>query len=1063
MTVPQDAKDAKDTKDTKDTKDAKDATRKSTEARTDEGHVVKKENFKMPSFHALFKDKLPGHEKAKLMDDGSTKLSKRSSERAIRADVVEGYMRVYLKKQDKNLFFLGKSRYYVVVNAESPGMEIFTNDTKTTSIYILSLCKATLSYDPRDDSTITDNMFTMNVQAWTKRTTIHYRPQTRAILRAAKRGDDGVVGADIVRPGISLSSYQIADDGCMSNESDLEEEEVPRSSRASSGDDAAIHPTVETCAEELWAGFNLNKLNPFSPSSKTPPSARASDGALSPTVVSPPSELAKAKVKLQFPSILAPSTGEKTKFLISKSGNSPMALLNRAIHPRKSKLSSEATSDARPSMSPTLILLEDRNELMRQRNFDKVVLDQKTSGVAPIVPMQSFWAACRRRVWMMAASISHKGGGLVLSVLSGVLGFSIVCPIALAGFYAANVVYTTSYWHLLAMFLAVHTMALCGLAPGIGMLLVVLLGWNFAEEKDVRRKCLRAEALHMAAAEKSNYHNYPSIEFPSWVKFSDVERAEWLNKAIERGWPYIKVAMRNSMMSSLNPVLDSNKPTFISALSLINVDMGSSPPSFGGIKCIPLDDALPDGPVSEISWDAEVRFAAGDDQLAEIKVAHQLGAAARVRLKDLVVMGTMRITLRPMATVWPGFGGISVSFISHPRMEFSLTAAKINVTNVPFISDFLQTFLRDLIVNNMVWPKVLDMPFWDPELYPIDTSVAQASTTAADVRSPSSATSTTDDDPKEKVPATSVFGPGVVSLHVRNLVAMFDDPVDLYCIVSLVEANTEPTSPIKLHTMLHGTSAPQTTHKTEVRPLEEPTHTCTFDEKYEFYWAKPTRPNMYLEVWRHHKSLPDEVVCTSIIDVGALAVKRDHDLRIDLSWPSVAKPGQLYLRVCRRLFYCTKKAPTSAQGHRSTIEGLGSDVCVGMLQVTLHYSVELTQENVTAAAEIDPPAMHGVLTCENQSYTTALVKQQKSVVWNEQFSYFVYSVDTASLHVELFAQPRAGTATSLGNFTTSVLELRKRLPTSADVVKETLPLQNGIHPEYSHAVTMSFQWRHLMS
>ena len=405
------------------------------------------------------------------------------------------------------------------------------NESKTTSIYILSLCKANLSYDPRDDSTITDNMFTMNVQAWTKRTTIHYRPQTfvfreekperallwvkcisRAILRAAKRGDDGVVGADIVRPGMGLSSYHIADDGCMSNESDLEEEEAPRSSRASSGDDAAIHPTVETCAEELWAGFNLNKLNPFSPSSKTPPSARASDGALSPTVVSPPSELAKAKVKIQFPSILAPNTGEKTKFLISKSGNSPMALLNRAIHPRKSKLSSEATSDARLSASPALILLEDRNELMRQRNFDKVVLDQKTTGVAPVVPMQSFWAACYRRVWVMAASISHKCGGLVLSALSGALGFSIVCPLALAGFYAANVVYTTSYWHLLAMFLAVHTMALFGLAPGVGMLLVVLLGWNFAEEKDVRRKCLRAESLHMTAAEKSNYHNYPSIE-----------------------------------------------------------------------------------------------------------------------------------------------------------------------------------------------------------------------------------------------------------------------------------------------------------------------------------------------------------------------------------------------------------------------------------------------------------------------------------------------------------------------------------------------------------------------
>ncbi|OQR92568.1 extended synaptotagmin [Achlya hypogyna] len=1047
-------------------------TLKSMEATTsdkhDEGVAAKRDNFKMPSFHALFKDKIL--DKAKAADeravDAAGKLVKRPSERARApsADIVEGYIRVYLKKQDKNLFFLGKSRYYVVVNAENPAMEIFTysndtcssyknpdarNDAKTTSIYILSLYKAALSYDPKDDNTIAENMFTMEVPAWTKRSTIHYRSQTfafredkaekalqwvkcisRAILNAAKRGVDGVVGADIFRPGMGLASY--VDDGGMSNESDLEEEETPRS-RASSGDDAAVHPTVETGSDDLWGGFNLNKLNPFSPSSKTPPGGKSlgSDGALSPSAIA--ADSAKAKVKLQFPSILMPSTGDKHKPVAASRGSSPMALLNRAIHPRKTKLLSEPIPETRPSAtSPhaSLISCEERNELMRQRNFDKVAHDRHEQTATATPPsVRSFWAACRRRV---LASVSHKCAGLAACLISGTSGLSVAWPIALAGLFAAELASndSASYAHLAGMFVLVHTMATFGVVPGIGALLVVLLVWNYADGQTSRRKRIQTEAHQIALAERTNYHNYPSIEFPSWVKFADVERAEWLNRAIERSWPHVKIALRNSMLSSLNPVLESSKPTFISTLALTHIDMGSSPPSFGGIKCIPSDDAQAEGPPAEVSWDAEVRFVAGDDQLVEIKVAHHTGAAARVRLKDMMIMGTMRITLRPLVTVWPGFSGVSVSFISQPRVEFSLTAAKINVTNVPFVSDFLQTFLRDLIVNNMVWPKVLDMPLWDPELYPtedVDASV--------DVAPRGSVTaSAIDDDAKEKA-SMSVFGPGVVSLNLCKLVALVDDAFELYCIVSIQDSVTEPMSPPKpSHAAV---SMPPMTHKTEVRPLIK--GIAAFDEKYEFYWEKPVRPSLHVEIWRHHQSLPDEVLGTAVVDVGALPVKRDHEIKIDVCW-SAAKEAQLHVHVCRRLFYCTKRAPTSAQGHRSTITGLGSDVCVGMLLVTLCHSVELAS-NTTP---LESASIFGVLTCENQSYSTAVVKRLKSTVWNEQFSYFVYSVETATLHLELFDH---NSATSLGLVTTSILELRKRLNSLTDTIKETLPLQHGGSPD----------------
>jgi len=110
--------------------------------------------------------------------------------------------------------------------------------------------------------------------------------------------------------------------------------------------------------------------------------------------------------------------------------------------------------------------------------------------------------------------------------------------------------------------------------------------------------------------------------------------------------------VQNSLMSCLNPVLESNKPTFLTSLLLTKVEMGDSPPVLGGVKFLSGD---PTSPCQELSFDAEVRFIASETQIAELKMISHVGAAARIRLKDAFLMGTLRITLKPMCTIWPGF------------------------------------------------------------------------------------------------------------------------------------------------------------------------------------------------------------------------------------------------------------------------------------------------------------------------------------------------------------------------------------------------------------------------
>ena len=141
--------------------------------------------------------------------------------------------------------------------------------------------------------------------------------------------------------------------------------------------------------------------------------------------------------------------------------------------------------------------------------------------------------------------------------------------------------------------------------------------------------------------------------------------------------------VQESLMQGLNPILDSHKPPFLSTLEFTRIDFGRSYPTFGGVRIHP--SSIGD---CAITLDAEILYAASEDQSAEVKIVSNVGMAAKIKLKDLSISGTLRVSLSPLCMEWPCFSAISLSFIRKPTVGFSLTAAKVNITSVPFASEW---------------------------------------------------------------------------------------------------------------------------------------------------------------------------------------------------------------------------------------------------------------------------------------------------------------------------------------------------------------------------------------
>ncbi|KAG6951418.1 hypothetical protein JG687_00013623 [Phytophthora cactorum] len=209
------------------------------------------------------------------------------------------------------------------------------------------------------------------------------------------------------------------------------------------------------------------------------------------------------------------------------------------------------------------------------------------------------------------------------------------------------------------------------------------------QKKKQRQRFLMSKSTHFVVANTMKqaleiYNNESRTELVYLLSLADAVlsfESDNANIVMEKCF-----CVENSVLGSVNPALDAQKPAFMSSLSLIRLNLGNQTPHIASVKYISADTLT-----DEVTLDVEVRILTDKKTFAaDLKIVSHLGAAVCLSLRELLLVGTLRITLNPMAEFWPCFGGLSLCFTERPLFDFSLTAAKINIANVPFVSECRQ-------------------------------------------------------------------------------------------------------------------------------------------------------------------------------------------------------------------------------------------------------------------------------------------------------------------------------------------------------------------------------------
>ena len=187
---------------------------------------------------------------------------------------------------------------------------------------------------------------------------------------------------------------------------------------------------------------------------------------------------------------------------------------------------------------------------------------------------------------------------------------------------------------------------------------------------------------------------------PKWITYPDADRVPWLNKGVRQMWPFLDKAISNSVVSSVEPLL--NKLTAAAKIKLVfsKFTLGLEPPVLVSVKAV---DEVP----NEIGLDIEFKWAAADPEVQlDVSV---LGVVLPIALERVTAFGCVRVVFGPLCDWWPTFSDMQVAFIGKPQINFNLRLIGGDITTVPFVENLLTNLIKNVLVNLMVWPNKLDI------------------------------------------------------------------------------------------------------------------------------------------------------------------------------------------------------------------------------------------------------------------------------------------------------------------------------------------------------------------
>lgn len=241
---------------------------------------------------------------------------------------------------------------------------------------------------------------------------------------------------------------------------------------------------------------------------------------------------------------------------------------------------------------------------------------------------------------------------------------------------------------------------------GWSYLIVVLMAWSvtvYCFRQTRRKHRSTIFDLQTAMQDPDVARRIMGPYLPQWLSFASVEKSTWLQDLINNMWPNIAAASRESIIASVDPLLEYYRPKMlVTSLTVGFCNLGTIPPVIDGVQAHRSEnDSVLD---LYFHWNGN----------PDIRItAKAMGVEVDACICNLSFQSVIRIFLGPHCNAWPCFGCFSMCFVGKPLIDFSIKAAKIPLEAIPGLSNWLDGFLRYTLSWSLVYPKRLVFPMFN--------------------------------------------------------------------------------------------------------------------------------------------------------------------------------------------------------------------------------------------------------------------------------------------------------------------------------------------------------------
>lgn len=241
-----------------------------------------------------------------------------------------------------------------------------------------------------------------------------------------------------------------------------------------------------------------------------------------------------------------------------------------------------------------------------------------------------------------------------------------------------------------------------GIVIGI-LLAITFTSFQKIQSKEANKKMINREVLaHLRSLTEPEIQKLFGA-FPGWLAVQDLENAGWINKVVAAAWPYLDEATSNVIRKSLDPILQSTRPTFLTTLQFERFSFGSVPAKIKAVKVYETEDE------GALEIDIKVFWAGDPDVVLGIRAAQDT-LNVPVSLTELQCSFTLRLIFAPLIGVFPCFGALTIALMDDPQLQFDLRVVGGDITVLPGLSQRLRSYITALIASYLVWPRSITVP-----------------------------------------------------------------------------------------------------------------------------------------------------------------------------------------------------------------------------------------------------------------------------------------------------------------------------------------------------------------